>query len=270
MGLRQPQTDSELGNTISRYTATLGELKIDQDRGEGETEYYRRTIATITSVDELVRDRRLKAYLVKAYGIEGDTSNTTLRKVLTSDLFDQDSFVNQSGNEAYKELAIDFNFGSDGKVLRSDVGAVQDRSELAATFQLYLRQTVEEDAGEENQGVRLALYFERKAEGIDSPYDILADEALLKVVQTTLSLPATMSLLDLDRQAELIEDRLDLKDLQDPRKLAAFLIDFAAKWDIENQSGTASASGIAIGQPLAYGVNLDLLSSIQNLKLGGI
>jgi hypothetical protein len=270
MGIRQAQTDSALDNTVSRYTATLGELQIDKKLGEAETEYYRKTVATITSADELLNDQRLKAYLVKAYGIKGDTSNTTLRRVLTSDLFDQDSFVNQSGNEAYKDLAIDFNFGSDGKVLRSDVGAVQDRSALAATWQLYLRQTVEEDAGEQNAGVRLALYFERKAEGIDSPYDILADEALLKVVQTTLSLPATMSLLDLDRQAKLIEDRLELEDLQDPRKLAAFLIDFAAKWDIENQSGTASASGIAIGQPLAYGVNLDLLSSIQNLKLGGI
>lgn len=270
MGIRQAQTDSALDNTVSRYTATLGELQIDKKLGEAETEYYRKTVATITSADELLNDQRLKAYLVKAYGIKGDTSNTTLRKVLTSDLFDQDSFVNQSGNEAYKDLAIDFNFASDGKVLRSDVGAVQDRSALAATWQLYLRQTVEEDAGEQNAGVRLALYFERKAEGIDSPYDILADEALLKVVQTTLSLPATMSLLDLDRQAKLIEDRLELEDLQDPRKLAAFLIDFAAKWDIENQSGTASASGIAIGQPLAYGVNLDLLSSIQNLKLGGI
>jgi uncharacterized protein DUF1217 len=268
-GVRQAQSDSSLNNTTSLYASSLGELQIDQKRGEAETEYYRQTIGTITSTDQLLGDQRLKAYIVKAYAIEGDTSNETLRKVFTSDLFDQDSFVNQSDNGAYKALAVDFNFGSDGKVLRSDVGAVQDRSELAATRQLYLRQTVETDAGEQNAGVRLALYFERKAEGINTAYDILADEALLKVVQTTLSLPATMSLLDLDRQADLINDRLDLEDLKDPRKLAALLTDFAAKWDIDNATTTASSSGIAIGQPVEFGVNIDLLSSIQNLKLGG-
>ena len=43
------------------------------------------------------------------------------------------------------------------------------------------------------KGVRLALYFQRKASGITSAYSILADPALLKVAQVALGLPAATS-----------------------------------------------------------------------------
>ena len=71
------------------------------------------------------------------------------------------------------------------------------RQRLLATFQVehrehvqHIRQTLEEEAGAKNEGVRLALYFERKASGVKSAYGILADAALLKVVQTALGIPA--------------------------------------------------------------------------------
>ena len=41
----------------------------------------------------------------------------------------------------------------------------------------YARQTLEQEAGDENNGVRLALYFERKAPTIKSGFDFLADDA---------------------------------------------------------------------------------------------
>ena len=50
----------------------------------------------------------------------------------------------------------------------------------------YMRQTLEENAGEQNEGVRLALYFERKAPTLTSFYEVLADPALAKVVRTAL------------------------------------------------------------------------------------
>ena len=53
--------------------------------------------------------------------------------------------------------------------------------------------------------MRLALYFERKASGITSAYDILADPALLKVVQTALSIPPETGAQDIDKQAALID-----------------------------------------------------------------
>ncbi len=252
------------------YDATLGELEGDQALGKAESQYYDRTILTVSSVDQLLKDQRLKAYIVKAYGLGTDASDDTLRRVLTSDQLDQRSFVNKSNNAAYKALAADFNFNSDGTVARSAVGLAQDKVDVVRTQALYYRQKVEADAGSENEGVRLALYFERKASSITSAYSILADKALLKVAQTALGLPASMSLLDIDRQADLLAKRIDLADFKDPSKVQAFLSTFAAKWEIDNSTATSqSPAALLIGQPTEAFVSVDLLSSLQTLKLGG-
>ncbi len=270
-GIKQVQTASAAKNTIARYTDALSELKVDQTLGKAESQYYDRTILTVSSVDQLLKDQRLKAYIVKAYGLGKDVSDETLRKVLTSDQLDQRSFVNKSNNAAYKALAADFNFKSDGTVARSPVDVAQNTGDLVRTQGLYYRQTVEEDAGSQNEGVRLALYFERKASSITSAYSLLADKALLQVTQTALGLPASMSLLDIDRQAEMISKRIDIEDFKDPAKLQTFLTRFSATWDVNNASASTSTSPAAllITQPTESFVSVNLLTSLQNLKLGG-
>jgi hypothetical protein len=75
--------------------------------------------------------------------------------------------------------------------------------------------------------------------------------------------------LDLDRQQELIDDRLDVEDLKDPEKLAKFLTRFTAMWEITNPSSAQSSPALLI-QPVQVGFSADLLSSLQNLKLGGL
>lgn len=268
-GIRQVQTADAAKNTIARYTATLSDLNIDQTLGKAESQYYDRTILTISSVDQLLKDQRLKSYIVKAYGLGNDTSDDTLRKILTSDPLDQRSFVSKSNNDAYKALAADFNFNSDGSVARAAVDVAQTKGDIAKTLALYYRQKVEEDVGEQNEGARLALYFERKASSITSPYSILADKAFLKVAQTALGLPETMSLLDIDRQAEMISKRIDIEDFKDPAKVQQFLTRFAASWDIANSNATQTNSALTLLQPIEASVSLDMLSSLQNLKLGG-
>jgi hypothetical protein len=119
--------------------------------------------------------------------------------------------------------------------------------------------------------VRLALYFGRKASSIKSAYEILADKALLQVVETALGLPESISLLDLDTQAKLINDRLDLADLQDPDKLNQFVNRFSAKWDIDNSTASTTNPAVTLFTQSANAtVSTDLMSSIQNLRLGGV
>jgi hypothetical protein len=77
----------------------------------------------------------------------------------------------------------------------------------------YLRQTLEEQAGDDNEGVRLALYFERKAESISNFYEVLADPALAQVVRTSLGLPDSIASADIDKQVEMIADRIDIETL---------------------------------------------------------
>ena len=269
LGARLVQTDNAQTNTVTRYTATLGDLQGDQDRGSVETIYFKEKTASITTIDELLKDARLKTYIIAAYGLPSETTNDTLRKILTSDRFDQNSFVNKSDNATYQAIAADFNFDSDGTARRSDVGVAQDRDQILATQDLYLHQTLEQKAGEDSEGVRLALYFDRKASGINTAYDILADKALLQVITTSFGLPQ-MSLLDVDVQAKLITDRLDLADLKDPEKLKQFLTRFSAKWDVDNASASETSPAVMLlTQQSQVGVGIDLLTSLQNLKLGG-
>ena len=65
----------------------------------------------------------------------------------------------------------------------------------------YVRQSLETDAGEENEGVRLALYFERAAPDVKSAYGLLADPALWQVVKTVFGFPDEMANADIDKQA---------------------------------------------------------------------
>lgn len=229
-----------------------------------ETEYYLANIENVKSIDDFLSDDRLFNYAMKAWGLEEmNYAKALMRKVLTEGIDSDQAFANTLSDSRYKEFAEAFNFARYGETT-----TIFDRTRQG-TVDLYVRQTVEEDAGEQNEGVRLALYFDRKAEGITNAYDVLADAALLQVVQTALSLPETMSLLDLDRQAELINDRLDLEDLKDPEKLAEFLTQFAAKWEIDHPTSTQSVPSLLIGQPIEAGIGIDLLSSLQNLRLGG-
>jgi hypothetical protein len=74
--------------------------------------------------------------------------------------------------------------------------------------------------------------------------------------------------MNIDKQAELIGARLDVADLKDPDKLAAFLDRFANLWELDHGS-TAASPAVLFSQPLELGVGTDLLASLQNLKLGG-
>ena len=90
------------------------------------------------------------------------------------------------------------------------------------TVDKYMRQTLEEDAGKTNEGVRLALYFQRKAPTITSWYDVLADTALRQRRAAPRSaLPDSFATADIDKQAQLFEQKLDLADFSDPDEARA-------------------------------------------------
>jgi len=104
---------------------------------------------------------------------------------------------------------------------------------------------------------------------IQTAYNILADPALLKVAQTVLQIPPQSSLQDLSVQAQTITSKLNLKDLQDPTKLSQFVQRFAVLYDMENSTTTTQpANALLVGQGLP-GIGVDLLTSLQGLKLGG-
>ncbi|GJD52850.1 hypothetical protein OPKNFCMD_5617 [Methylobacterium crusticola] len=133
----------------------------------------------------------------------------------------------------------------------------------------YLRQSLESDAGAADTGVRLALYFARKAPTLTSAYDVLGDAALSQVANTVVGLPATSGAATreaLERRAGLIAAKIDIASFRDPAKLAAFVRRFAALWDARD--GPASAPVLALFGAGAAGVTAETPAAAAALRTG--
>lgn len=229
-----------------------------------ESEYFLENIQSVKSIDDFLGDDRLFAFAMKAHGLSDMTyAKAFMRKVLTEGIDDREAFSNTLIDKRYREFADTFNFARFGGT------ATVFESARQGTVDKYVRQTLEENAGQQNEGVRLALYFQRKAPTITSAYGILADKALMAVVDTALGIPSSVAAGDIDKHAQLIERKLDIEDLKDPKAVSKLLTRFATLWELENPSNAATSPSILITGPIESNIGTSLLASIQNLKLGG-
>jgi hypothetical protein len=232
-----------------------------------DTAYYVANIGKVTSIDDFLKNYRLFSYAMKAYGLSDMVyAKAFMRKVLTEGTSSNKSFANQLADPRYRQFANAFNFA----LLGSD--ATQTNAAQGGTTQRYVQQVLEENAGSQNDGVRLALYFTRMASSITTPFQILADKALTQVVQTALGLDPTVSAANIDSQAAMLSKLINFSDFQDPAKVTRFAERFAAMWDADPNNGGANASSnvpqIQIGQPTQYGIDIDTLTKLQALRSG--
>lgn len=73
----------------------------------------------------------------------------------------------------------------------------------------------------------------------------------------------------IDKQATMIEKKLDLKTLQDPDGLKRFMQRFASLADAQS-SASSNPTMLLFSQPSSALVGQDVLASLQKLRLGGI
>ncbi len=125
-------------------------------------------------------------------------------------------------------------------------GASVDDAARQKVVTQYLQQTLEIEAGDDNEGTRLALYFARKGKEITSYYDVLADTALLKVVQTALGFPETSSAAPLETQIRAFSAKYDVKNFSDPAKLEKFVRRFTAVWDATQTDATSGSAALTL------------------------
>ncbi len=224
------------------YAATFGTEVSASRKAEitADTKSYLAAVGSAWSLNDLVADGKTMQYALKAYGVKDtDLSTAELRRILTSDLGDPRSYANTHSDKAVARFAAAFNFEPDGSV-RASVAGVQGGADKLATDNLYLLQTLEQQAGETSEGTRLSLYFLRKGPAITSVYGVLADKALYEVVRTALGLPDGMTGMDLERQAAILESRLDVADFADAAKLDKFVSRFAGMYDAKNTSASSN------------------------------
>ena len=243
------------------------ELTEATDAADEEITYFRDQMATITSASEFLADDRLVAFALEAKGLDpDDVTSDELEEMFASDLDDEDSYVNKLDDSRFAELVGAFNFDPDGNISADPTGTVQQRGDVLETVDAYVRLTLEDDQGDSNTGVRLALYFERKAPEISSAYDILGDSALFEFFTTSFNLSSYVSNMDVDKQAEMIENFIDIEDLSDPDKVDDLIKRFTAMYDMANGTGTTStALSILTG---SASISADTLLAVAQLKSG--
>ena len=227
-----------------------------------ESKYYLDNIAKVKSIDDFLRDKRLFSFAMRAFGLDDMVdAKAYMRKVLAEGTDDPASFANRLTDKRFKEFASTFNFARYGETT-----TVFERTRQG-TVDRYVRLSLEAQVGQTSEGARLALYFKRKAPEISSVYGLLADKSLIPVVRTALGLDSSTSLMPIDKQAKLIASRLDVEDLRDPEKLEKFVTRFATMWDLNNGTGTTPIP-LLIGTQRPM-IGIDILQSLQRLKLGG-
>jgi len=74
---------------------------------------------------------------------------------------------------------------------------------------------------------------------------------------------------DIDRQADMINARLDVEDFKDPEKLDKFMQRFTALWELDNPSFSSVDSSLLLSSSSGFGISPDLMLTINRLKLGG-
>ncbi len=230
-----------------------------------ETDYYMATIGKIKSIEGFLANDRVYTYAMKAFGLKDMVyAKAFVKKVLTDGIDSANSFTNQLTDPRFKELATAFNFKNLGTTT-----TIFERAQKGVVDK-YLQVQLEEEAGSSNEGVRLALYFRRKASEITSAYSILGDPALYKVAQVALGLISSSSSNSLDLQAEIINSKIDLENIKDPAVLNKLLTRFTTMWEITNSTSVATAPALVISQGVQSITSTETLVKIQSLRFRGL
>jgi hypothetical protein len=230
---------------------------------------YQEAIAGIDRVSDLLANRNMVDFILLAKGLDPKKVSTEyLKKIFASDLNNPKSFANTESDPRFAEIAASFNFDSKGNVTRLTMMGPQKRDQFRQTQANYTQQSLELQQGDTNPGVRLALYFQRKAGDITSAYDILADKALSEVFRTTFDLPDSMSAMPIDQQAKFVDKLMKIKDLSDPAKLAKLLNRFTAMYDIRNNqsAGQAQSPLLDLFQGSSSGISDSTYLAIAKLR----
>lgn len=228
-----------------------------------ESAYYLAHIGNVKSIDDLMSNKRVLNYALNAFGLsEISYATAFVRRLLESGVDSSSALANRLADSRYKDFVSTFNFVRYGKTTTTFERTRQ------GTVDRYRQQVLEENIGDQNEGARLALYFQRKAPTVTSPLGLLADKALLTVTQTALGLSPLTSNLSIEAQQKLIGDKLDVADFKDPAKLSKFINRYLARYDLDNPAVNANTASLISPTSSGVSIGTDLLMAIQSMRQG--
>ncbi|GIL37844.1 DUF1217 domain-containing protein [Roseiterribacter gracilis] len=176
---------------------------------KGAIDYFRKNAPKIQNVDQLLKDKKLLGTILTTYGLEADAQYPAkIKALLTQDPKDPKSLVNRLIDSRYTKFVVDLSFSAGAP------GNLQDPKYADKLAQTFAQNTYEKNLGNQDPALREAAYFLRNIGNVTDVFQILGDRVLRDVVFKALQLPDQFGTLDIEKQAAIIKQRLNLKDLQ--------------------------------------------------------
>ncbi|WP_431283448.1 DUF1217 domain-containing protein [Humitalea sp. 24SJ18S-53] len=220
-----------------------------------DAERLRERATKITTVEDLLKDRRSLSVVLEAFQLEGEIDKKAiLRKLMTEPLDDEKSFANRMADPRYTQLAAAFAGRSDAPLGSTAL--------VDSILQKAMVNRFEKASGDANPGMRAALYFKRTIGAVTSIPQILSDKALTEVVRGGLGLPEQFGLLDYDKQKAILTRRLDPATFSDPKAMDRLTVRYLNQVDSAAPTnpilgllsgGTGSMPGL-LGQRVSFSV----------------
>ncbi len=206
---------------------------------------FQEQIGDIKSVDDLMQNRTVLTMVLSAFQLEGEVGKTAMvKKILTENPADEDSLVNKLAEPRWSKLASAL-YG-----LNSDPDFFQKQSNVDAILTGYKTNEFEKFEGENADGVREALYFQRLASDIETLPQVMADSTLMHVVRVSLGLPESFQSLEYSQQKDRLEKQFNVEDLQDPEQVEKIIQRFLVYTEINNSDPTANPM-LALFNPIS-------------------
>ena len=119
---------------------------------------------------------------------------------------------------------------------------VSSSSFIQQVVQKYTEAQFENVIGNTSNALKEARYAQQQLPKITNWYSVIADRPLANVIQTVLGLPSSFGVVDVDQQARVFGQRMNIKDFQSPAKLSKLLSQFVALSDMQAQNSANSAA----------------------------
>lgn len=217
-----------------------------------DTAYFEAEIGKVQTAEELVSDRRLLRVALGAFGLQDDIDSRYLIKTVLEEGTDDDAaLANRMSDPRYAKLAVAFGFD------QSEGSRIGEPGFGSGITKKYLERQFEVAVGTQDESMRLALNAKRELLSIATSqetdraqwYRIIGTPPLRAVFETALGLPDGFGQLDVDRQAEIFENKTRQKfgietfaDFSDDTRREEFVRGFLIRDQIKDFGFQSSAS----------------------------
>jgi hypothetical protein len=176
-------------------------------------EQFARAVARAPDIKTALRDPRVLEVIGKALGIPEASSQPGLaQRALLADPADRNGLLARLPDQRWKSAAETLNLKDRG------IAALRDPQIQARLAEGLQRAAWRVELEEKSPGLGDAVLFRDKAaQGLSSPYEVLGNPVLRRVVTTALGLPPQLAVQSVEAQLRAVTAKLELDKLRDPR-----------------------------------------------------